>query len=101
MATIDDYSVSILLMAPPKESYPGAEFVQTVESALAIDHPKKEILILENQGESAVPALGKLGPRVKRVKGKFATRAARYNAGLKASAGDFIWFVPSDTAPFL
>jgi len=101
MAT-QDILVSIVLTAPAKKAYPVQEFKKTVASALAIDHAKKEVIVVESTGQSAPVSLGKnVEGKVRRVKGKFATRAAQMNAGIKAAKGEFLWLVPSDAQAFL
>lgn len=101
MAT-QEIPVSIILAAPAKKAYPAKDFKETVASALAIGHEKKEVIVVENEGQSAAVSLGKkVEGRIKRVKGKFATRAAQLNAGIKAAKGDFVWIVPSDSSSFL
>lgn len=97
-----DYLVSIILPAPVKKAYPTSDFKETVASALAIDHDKKEVIVVENEGQSESVSLGKkVEGQVKRVKGKFATRAAQLNAGIKAAKGDFVLLTPSDSTAVL
>ncbi len=98
MAT-QDYFVSIVLLAPAAKAYPAKEFKETVASALAIDHEKKEVIVVE--GEGASPKLGELEKKVKRQRGQFPARAARFNAGILKAKGEFVFLVPSDTASFL
>lgn len=92
---------SAVLVLTGELPYPIEGLTNCVKSILEQDFVTAEVVIADGSGKkiadsvkSALPANLKSGLKI--VAGKFASRAAAFNAGLKKAAGDFILVMKSD-----
>jgi glycosyltransferase involved in cell wall biosynthesis len=89
--------VSIALVFSERLPYPEAAFAESVQAALGQDHPAVEVLVIDDRGPQAkldsklTPGTG--GATLRHLPGKYANRAAMYNAALRAATGDYMLLV--------
>jgi len=82
--------------------YSEEEFVASIQSMASQNYSSKGIIVVDDRGRSA-GALDFLPSDVKirRVKGSFANRAAKINAGLKKCTGDYVLMLQNESAQVL
>ena len=97
-----DTTVSIVMMLSDRVPYGPAAFRTGLQAAADQDHPRTEVLVVDDRGpaatldeimsgvEGAVP--------IRHLPGQYANRAAMLNAGLEAATGAFVLLVFNDRA---
>lgn len=96
-----DTRVSIILVVPEPLPYEPAALAAGVRSALDQDLPPHEVVVVDGRGPHARPDFlpPDLAARIRHLPGQYASRAAMYNAGLRAAGGDWLLLVLNDRAP--
>lgn len=79
-------------------SYNMAAFIPlTVESVLAQDHPRVELIVVDDgSSDGSVAALRRFGERIRLIEQKNAGACAARNRGLKEARGEFVAFLDCD-----
>ena len=102
--TFSNSRVSIVVTRTESLPYDHASFEAILRAALEQDHPAIELLVVDSRGSEAardfVPA-GADASRIRHIPGKFANRAAMYNAALNVATGDALLLVLNEQAQVL
>ena len=97
----DSQTVSIVLLVTDPPAYELAELRKCVQAALDQDLPPLEVIVVDARGPNArldFPADELANPILHHVPGKFANRAAMFNAALSAAGGEFLLLLVNDQA---
>lgn len=90
-ASFHEVRVSIALMFSGRLPYGRDAFQVCLAAALEQDHPKFEVIVVDDRGTSATFEVdAKHAERVHHLPGDYATRAAAYNAALQEARGDYL-----------
>jgi len=99
MMNVQDYKVSFVFTLPAELKYDLKDLKAAIQSALDVDHEKKEVIVVTGGGATTQPDLGGLEKKVKTIRGAYASRAERLKAGCEAATGDFLVLAPLESAP--
>ncbi|MFQ5807752.1 MAG: glycosyltransferase [Phycisphaerae bacterium] len=89
-------NVSIAMMLGDRPAQNGAALQASLQAALDQDHRPAEVIVVDGRGPSApldfMPP-GADASRIRHLPGKYANRAAMYNAALKSATGEYMLLV--------
>jgi glycosyltransferase involved in cell wall biosynthesis len=89
IANFKDHRVSVAVVYSDRLPYGKTDFAATLKSLVAQDHENLEILVVDGRGPDAKPDFdGVPAGKLRHLPGRYANRAAMYNAALKAAQGD-------------
>jgi len=100
--SFQNHRVSIALLLSDQLPYDRAAMTGVLEAAASQDLPGTEIIVIDGRGPAArrdfIPAAADPA-RFIHLPGKYANRAAMYNAALQAAHGDFFLALYNDQSP--
>ncbi|HRX85452.1 MAG TPA: glycosyltransferase [Phycisphaerae bacterium] len=98
----NDAGVSIVCLGGAQLPYGADAFADMIHAAARQDHPRTELIVVDDRPEppaSALPADLRGCDHVRVVGGTFKNRAARYAAGLKAATGKYLLLLDNAQVP--
>ena len=93
MRDFDDVVVSVTLLYGESLPYGLPDFQVGLRAALAQDHPRVEVIVVDGRGPDAAPDFLPVDATVDSIRhlpGKYANRAAMLNAALRDATGEFL-----------
>ena len=101
MTDFQNAKVSIVLAYSNSLPYSQAAFEEMLRAALEQDHREVEVIIVDDRSPAANPPFDEASlvglPPVRHLPGSYSSRAAMYNAALKAATGDYFLMVLNGT----
>ena len=92
--------VTVVLLYHESMPYDAAAMVASVESVLAQDYPKVELVVVDDRGPSAtldfLPEALRSDGRIRHLPGSYRNRSAKWNAAIAAATGDLLVLVEND-----
>lgn len=101
-ASLSGKNVTVVLLYRPTLPYDDDAMTATVESVLAQDGARIELIVVDDRGSSAspdfLPERLRSDPRLCHLPGSYANRSAMWNAAIERATGSFIVLAANDQA---
>ena len=97
--------VTVVLLYRDSMPYDAAAMAATVESVLAQDYPKTDLIVVDGRGPSAkpdfLPVAVQRDGRVRHLPGTYASRSAMWNAAIRNAQGELLVLAENDKGQVL